>query len=279
VECEIAGLPVHYVEHGTGRPVLLLHGWTLDHSEMVFEMESHFTDRTGWRRIYLDLPGFGRTPGSDRITGSDEVLKVVLDFLAKVIPGERFVAVGTSYGAYIARGLVRRCGSDMDGLLLNVPVVHADEAKRTVPPRSVIVRDEAFVKGARDEGLGWVEELGVVLDPSLHAYAKALGGIAPGDVAFQEKVRARYAFSFDVDRLEQPFPAPTLMLMGRQDNVVGYVDAWKLVANFPRATFVVLDRAGHLLWGEQAGLASALTSEWLDRVEEWTVQRRATTPG
>ena len=39
--------------------------------------------------------------------------------------------------------------------------------------------------------------------------------------------------------------------------------------HYPRATFAVLDRAGHFVNIEQDVLCQALMSEWLDRVEEW----------
>ncbi len=42
----------------------------------------------------------------------------------------------------------------------------------------------------------------------------------------------------------------------------------EMAAQFPRATFAVLDRAGHGLTMEQTGLFRALVAEWLDRVEE-----------
>ncbi len=82
------------------------------------------------------------------------------------------------------------------------------------------------------------------------------------------------AFSFDVDVLPEPFRAPTLFLLGRQDSWVGYRDAWDIVENYPRATFAVLDRAGHFLTSEQEVLFKSLVTEWLDRVEEFATTRR-----
>jgi pimeloyl-ACP methyl ester carboxylesterase len=55
---------------------------------------------------------------------------------------------------------------------------------------------------------------------------------------------------------------------GRQDSAVGYLGAWELLDHYPRATFAVLDRAGHALPHEQPELLRALVSEWLDRVRE-----------
>ena len=72
-----------------------------------------------------------------------------------------------------------------------------------------------------------------------------------------------------MDALPQPFPAPTLIVAGRQDSIVGYRDAWRILESYPRATIAVLDRAGHCLEIEQARLFHALVSEWLDRVEEY----------
>ena len=76
-------------------------------------------------------------------------------------------------------------------------------------------------------------------------------------------------FSFDVDTLPTPFDGPTLMLTARQDHLCGYRDAWDLLDNYPRATFAVLDRAGHFVNIEQDVLCQALMREWLDRVEEY----------
>src|SRR6185312_4678968 len=87
----------------------------------------------------------------------------------------------------------------------------------------------------------------------------------------QQLESAGFVFSFAVDELPEPFPAPTLILTGRQDSMVGYRDAWGLLENYPRATFVTLDRAGHALAEEQATLFRALVGEWLDRVEEYAM--------
>lgn len=58
------------------------------------------------------------------------------------------------------------------------------------------------------------------------------------------------------------------MLVGRQDQVAGYRGAWRILENYPRATFAVLDREGHNLQIEQPQLFNALLGEWLDRVQE-----------
>jgi pimeloyl-ACP methyl ester carboxylesterase len=92
------------------------------------------------------------------------------------------------------------------------------------------------------------------------------------DYEFLQKIRENpdaYTCSFDIDALPKPFTKPALIITGRQDSSVGYKDAWLLSQNYPRATYVVFDRAGHFL-EEKEPLMGPLFNEWLDRIEEAT---------
>src|SRR5258707_702646 len=62
----------HYVEHGTGRPVLVLHGAGVDHRETEACFEPAFDGVAGLRRIYPDLPGMGRTIAPETMRGPDD---------------------------------------------------------------------------------------------------------------------------------------------------------------------------------------------------------------
>lgn len=270
MECSVKGIPVYYEEMGAGRPVLMLHGWPSDHRLMTHHFEPIFAERSGWRRLYPDLPGMGRTPGADWITTQDDMLEVALGFLDAIAPGERFAVAGASYGGYLARGIVYRRADQMCGVLLSVPAVEIDPTKRHIPPHQVLVHDPDFVAAlTADEQL--VLQVAVVQSQEYLADFRAAvkPGFATADNAFLERLEANYALSFDVDALREPFPAPTLIVTGRQDSLCGYRNAWDLLDNFPRATFAVLDRAGHGLSVEQRMLFRALIGEWLDRVEEY----------
>lgn len=274
MECNLGRITVHYETFGKGRPIVMLHGWPLDHTEIAFEMEPHFARRQGWRRIYPDLPGMGKTPAADWISSSDLVLEVVESFIDKIVPKERFVAAGTSYGAYLARGLVYRRGPFMDGLLLSVPAIVYPVAKRILPPSVTLLKDQTIFDQARSENNPWLEDAAVIQNRETLEYARVLNA-TKSDKKFIEKLGENRMFSFDVDALRQPFPAPTLFIMGRQDSGNGYRDAWGILENYPRATFAVLDRAGHMALREQSELSSALISEWLNRVEEWASSQRS----
>jgi len=52
MKCELENIFVHYEAYGEGKPILMLHGWPLDHRQMVKDMEPLFTHRDGWKRIY-----------------------------------------------------------------------------------------------------------------------------------------------------------------------------------------------------------------------------------
>jgi pimeloyl-ACP methyl ester carboxylesterase len=60
----------------------------------------------------------------------------------------------------------------------------------------------------------------------------------------------------------------TLHVTGRQDDVVGWSDAWRRIEHYPRASFAVLDAAGHNVVFEQSGLCSALVTDWLQRIRQ-----------
>ena len=92
------------------------------------------------------------------------------------------------------------------------------------------------------------------------------------DFEFLEAVRGgRHGFAFadGLEPLDPPFGGPTLVITGRQDHIVGYVNAWEILEDYPRATFAVLDRAGHILPVGQQKLFAALVDDWLARVEEY----------
>lgn len=273
MECNLEGITVHYEAFGQGRPVVLLHGWSLDHRHMVSDMEPVFQQRDGWQRLYPDLPGHGKSPAQPSITNQDDLLSVVLAFVDRVIPGRRFAVAGASAGAYLARGVVHHRGQQVDGLLLTVPLIVPDDAQRDLPAPITLVEDPALLSELQPQEAELLELAVVKSRKCLQTMVTDIvPAIEAGDGEFLDKIRsdpARYGFSFDVDALPEPFAGPTTIIAGRQDSAVGYRDAWRLVENYPRATFVILDRAGHMLSVEQEGLFRALVSEWLDRVEEY----------
>lgn len=89
------------------------------------------------------------------------------------------------------------------------------------------------------------------------------------DFSFLEKItKEGQKISTNIDNLKTPFEKPTLILTGRQDKEVGYKDTFNILNNYPRATFCVLDKAGHNLQIEQEKIFNQLVREWIYRLEE-----------
>jgi pimeloyl-ACP methyl ester carboxylesterase len=237
---------------------------------MFNDLEPLFVRREGWRRIYLDLPGMGKTRAADWITHQDHILNIVLKFIDTVAPEERFVVAGASYGGYLARGLVYHKGDQIDGMFINVPVIEADHTKRKLPRHKVIKEDAAFMAGLGSDEQDMGDLIVAQSWELLQEFRQWISpAVALADRAFLDRLNQNYAFSFTVDSLPEPFPAPALILAGRHDHWCGYREAYNLLDNYPRATYAILDRAGHALSFEQKALFRALASEWLDRVEEY----------
>ena len=271
MECQLEGISVHYEIYSKGHPLVSLHGFSPDHRLMTGCMEPIFEHRSGWQRVYLDLPGMGKTPGKEWITNSDQMLDVVLDFIDQVIPGQRFALAGESYGGYLARGIIYRWPALVDGLLLICPMIIPDHARRSVPPRVALVKDPALLSSLEPSEREVFESFAVVQSQRIWERTRdeVIAAISIADEEFLTKLQTHgYPFSFDVDAASAPFGKPTLILVGRQDAWVGYRDAWEILESYPRGTFAVLDRAGHNLQIEQETLFNALVNEWLDRVEE-----------
>jgi len=273
--CDVDDTSVYYEIVGDGRPIVFLHGWSMDLRVEASDYEPIFGQRPGWQRIYLDLPGMGRTTAGPSIIDQDRILAVVLGFIDQVLPRQRFVLSGTSAGAYLARGVVRDRADALDGLLLRVPCIIADDARRTVPSFQPLIEDQQLIAGLDPidkAGLGDVlVQQPSYIDAQRH---KLQTRIRPAEQAagrISHDIRAdpaRYGFSFDVDALAVPFQAPTLIMAGRQDTSVGYRDAWSILENYLRATFAVLDRADHGWPLDNIRLLHALVNDWLDRIEE-----------
>jgi len=270
MECELESIKIYYEQFGEGRPIIMLHGWLVDHRHMVKDFEPLFKHRDGWKRIYPDMPGMGQTKGEQWIDSQDQMLDILLEFIDTVIPEQQFCVVGTSHGGYLAQGVVYKRADQMSGVFLMTPAQTTDITKRDLPPNVTLVRDEVLISELEPDEAEFFEEFAVVQSRALLESLRrdVFPAFEIADHGFLEKLEKSIEFSFDITALPERFDKPSLILLGRQDSVVGYSNAWHILDKYPRATFAVLDRAGHGLGVEQRQLFIALANEWLDRVEE-----------
>jgi pimeloyl-ACP methyl ester carboxylesterase len=275
----VDGVPVHYAQHGRGTPVLGLHGAGVDHREVMGALEPLFGDRPGYRRIYPDLPGMGRTPAPATVDGTDAVLELLGGLVDAVVGEEALLVVGHSSGGYLARAIANRRPRQVAGLALICPLVGEEDGQDERPEHVVLeAGDDLDLDGALGPELA-AEFRGylVVHTPrTLRRFQETVApGVALADQAALERMGARWRLA-SAPEDGPAYANPTLIVAGRQDAAVGYAGAWRLLDHYPRATFAVLDRAGHGLPHEQPGLLGALLGEWLDRV---TLETGGTTTG
>src|SRR5688572_31617216 len=256
METRAGQVVVHYVEHGTGRPVLVLHGAGVDHREPEACFEPALDGVAGLRRIYPDLPGMGRTVAPESLRSADDVLDTLLDFTDEVIGGTACLLIGHSAGAYFAQAMAARRPAQVAGLALVCPLL---PGLRGVPEHRVVagsglIGDDVF------------RSYFVVQTPEMFERYEQF--VAPAaalvDEAALERIGARWSLTPDQG---PAYGGPTVVVAGRLDSTVGYAAAVDLVDHYPHASLAVVDDAGHALPHEQPELLRALLAEWLGRVD------------
>ena len=204
------GLDVHYVAHGPGPDAdpptaVLLHGFTPDHRLMTGAFEPVFAARerrpggVAWRRLYLDLPGMGRTRSAAHVTGTDVVLEVVREAVDRLVPDGRVALCGQSYGGYLARGLVASTPGRFSGMALVCPMLVADHAERDVPPHRVLVRDPDLAAGLAVDAE--FREIAVVQTQETfrRTQQEVVPGLAEADEAALDRIRQGWAGGFALE--------------------------------------------------------------------------------
>ncbi len=265
---------------GSGRPLVALHGFGVDHRIMLPLEET--TAGMPWRRVYLDLPWTAGAIAAESATGrrstASSALAVAEEVLAELdehLGDEPFAVVGNSFGGMLARFVAHERRRRVLGVATLAGVFEPVHAARTVPPRTVLHRDPEVLARA-GVALADFEEVSVVQDAAtFDAFERfVLPGVRGSDAAVMDRIAAAYALPrVPEEEHSEPFTAPSLHLFGRQDDVVGSEDGLRLRDHYPRGSFVVLDGAGHNVHLEQPEVTGALVRDWLRRMDRATIER------
>ncbi|HYU04626.1 MAG TPA: alpha/beta hydrolase [Jatrophihabitantaceae bacterium] len=247
-------------ERGAGRPIVLLPWFGLDGGVTELAFEPAFAEPTGWRRIYIDLPGTGRSAAV--APNSDAVLDAVRDTVASL---PRYLLAGCSYGGYLAAGLARRDPERVEGLLLvcaGVKIRPADRnLTRVVPssPQPHWLDDvpeplrEHFAHGVGRQSRSVAERV-------RHAFT--VNG--PSEDDYLGLLRSTGYRLSDEDALAV-YRGPATLVAGRRDRIAGYLDTFDALDRYPNASYHALDDAGHYLPFEQPETFVDLVRDWLTR--------------
>jgi pimeloyl-ACP methyl ester carboxylesterase len=209
MEIRVGQVVVHYVEHGTGRPVLVLHGAGVDHREAEACFELVFDGVGGLRRIYPDLPGMGRTLAPETMRSADDVLDTLLNFAEEVIGGTGHLIIGHSAGAYYAQAMAARGRGQVAGLALVCPLLPGVHR---------------VVAGSGEIGDDIFRSYFVIQTPEmLERYERYVAPAAAlVDQAALERIGERWALTPDH---APAYAGPTVVVAGRLDSTVGYAAA------------------------------------------------------
>jgi pimeloyl-ACP methyl ester carboxylesterase len=252
-----------YVDRGSGVPVLLVHGFPLDHTMWDSQIQSLSQHS---RVVAPDLRGFGKSPlGPLDSTGGISMeryaddLAEFLDALA-IAAEQPIVFVGLSMGGYIAWQFVRKYGSRLRGLAL-------------LDTRSLADTDEARagrIKMAENVAEWGSDRVAEMMGPKLVAPAayianskvvaelrRVVTSTSPAAIAAAQRGLAARP---DMTSFLPKIAVPTLVLVGVEDAISPPAEMQAIAAAIPGAQYVVIHNSGHMTTMENpAAVNAALT--------------------
>lgn len=223
---------VVYERRGSGRPVVLLHGWCLNRRLWTYEEELLAADHDV---ITPDLPGFGR---SDGLAGPYDMQRYVdsVDGLLTELDLTDVVIVGFAFGAAVAMSLAAADDSRIAGLALigtpSAAVFPADKMARSMRrdwPDFARRSARVLCKQPQSEAtIAWLE---------------AMFGATPLTVALSG---AALLGEFEPEPVAPNVRVPALFLHGADDDVIPLSVSERCSELAPRGRLEVLPDAGHL---------------------------------
>jgi pimeloyl-ACP methyl ester carboxylesterase len=267
MNCSVAKGSIHYQVVGEGFPILFLHAMGTDHRSMKAWSEPVFSRINGIQRIYIDLPAHGRSLITDDFHSSDDMLLNILDFVDQTLFNQDFSVIGSSYGGYIAQGILHHRRANVKSIALLAPAIH--QKKRTLPNKVTIKVEDLSLHMLSPDVKHAFKTL--MTYQSIENLERFIEEIQPGrELANREFLTSNwrehgYYLESDPFCDAETLSQPALILLGKQDSICGYKDHFFLVDKFPHSTFVILDQAGHMLQIEQREIVQELVKEWVQR--------------
>ena len=249
---------VGYDDHGTGPPLLLLHGFPHDRTLWA----PQFADPSlGVRCIAPDLPGFGESGPADEAN-----LDCWADWVAAFLDSielERVIVGGLSMGGYLAFALWRRHPHRVNALVLADTRAGADSedgrAKR---------RDMQSL--ARAEGAGAVADRMITGMVGKTTRAERPAVVAALDAMMRRATAPAISDALDalMDRPDSTptlgtITVPTLVLCGEEDALTPVAESEALHAAIAGSTLGIIPRAGHASNIEDPAAFDGLLSRFL----------------
>lgn len=237
------GARLHVEAVGAGAPLLLVHGWAMDHR--VFRPQTDALSRD-FRVIAFDRRGFGLSGGEPDL--SREVGDI--DAIARQLIGGPFHLLGMSQGGRIALRYAARRPGRLRSLILQGAAVDGEEPGGPDEERIPVAEyAELAAEGRMDEvRRRWLRHPMMRVGES-HPEAEALLRQMLADYRGEDLAHFRpeaYAWSDDVLAAVAAAGLPLLVLSGARETEARRRLAGLLVEKVPGAREVLLAASGHL---------------------------------
>ena len=253
------GITLHYVDEGTGTPVIFVHGSLSDGgywADQIRPFAKHYRAIAYSRRYNYPNTNPAR-PGYSAVVDSDDLAA----FIHKTRLG-KVVVIGHSYGALTVLFLAARHPEMVQALVLAEPPavslladLHGDERERgkaifdDIQQRMVWPMRQAYQKGDREEGIR-IFMAYVLNDP--HAWDNMSQSSRDHTLrdAHEWDVMMTTGTLFPAITPEavQRISAPVLILMGAKSYPFLEVIGRELARLLPKSETVVFPDAGHQMW-------------------------------
>ncbi|TCN36840.1 pimeloyl-ACP methyl ester carboxylesterase [Kribbella orskensis] len=263
-----APIEVYYEDHGSGRPVVLIHGYPLDGNS--WELQARELIAAGFRVITYDRRGFGRSTKVG--AGYDyDTFAADLNTLLETLDLREVILVGFSMGTGELARYVKTYGHDRVAKLAFLaslePFLLQREDNPTGVPQEVF---DGIIDAARTDRYAWF----TAFYENFYNLAENLGSrvsqqvvTANWNTATASAPVAAYAvvpawiedFRDDIAAVRAS-GKPALIVHGTSDNILP-IDATgrPFHAAFPEADYVEIDGAPHgLLWTHAADVNKVL---------------------
>lgn len=237
-----------YEDRGAGAPLVLVHGFPLDHSMWAAQIEA--LSAVG-RVLAPDLRGFGQSRAHETLDGSALVtMEQLADDLAALLDALDITAPivfgGLSMGGYVALQFARKHAARLRGLVLCDTRAAADAPD---PAAARLAMADRVLR----EGPGpLVESMlpRLFASDTIQRRPEAVAGVRrvmmntdPRTIAAASRGMARRPDSTPTLR---DIACPTLVLVGEHDAISPPAEMRSIAAAVPHARFVEIPGSGHL---------------------------------
>jgi pimeloyl-ACP methyl ester carboxylesterase len=255
-----------YVDRGAGQPILLVHGFPLDHTMWDSQIEALSKQA---RVIAPDLRGFGESPTGPVDPTHGITMERYGDDLAEFLDalnlnaGQPVVFVGLSMGGYIAWQFVRKYALRVRALALLDTRALAD----TEEARAGRIK---MAENVAEWGSGRVAEM---IGPKLSApgtfkthpevvaaLRRVVQDTSPTAIAAAQRGLAARP---DMTSFLPQINMPTLVIVGDQDAISPPAEMEAIAAAIPGAEFVVVSNSGHMTTMENPEAVNTALSKFI----------------